>query len=92
MAAIFVAIRKRQKPSQYSQHTSSGDQDDAKSDSSENNAGAAIDAESEDYNSLLGLMPGPSTALLHGSLHKVDFRGEWALRQGLTIDLLIVMN
>ena len=83
MAAIVVAVRKRQKLRFVIPKQSNGDQDDAKSDSSEVNAGAAIDEEFEDSNSLLGVMPTPSTALMHGTLHKVDFRGDWSLRQGI---------
>ncbi len=79
MAAVIVALRKRLK-SRF--RTPGGDQDDAKSDSSEVNAGAAIDSEFEDSNSLLGVMPTPAAAFIHGLLHKIDVRGEWSLRQG----------
>ncbi len=46
------------------------------------NAGAVIDTEFEDSNSLFGVMPAPSAAVLYGSLQKIDYRGEWSLRQG----------
>ncbi len=82
MSAAVVALHKRLKSRFNTTKYTGGDQDDAGSESSETNAGAVIDEEFEDSNSLLGVMPTPSAAVIHGLLHKIDYRGEWSLRQG----------
>jgi hypothetical protein len=82
MSAVVVALRRRLKSRVIIPKHKEGDQDDARSESSEITAGAAIDKEFEDSNSLLGVMPTPSTAVVHGLLQKIDYRGEWSVRQG----------
>jgi hypothetical protein len=82
MSAVVVALNKRIKPRAGAPRNAGGDQDDAGSDSSEINAGALVDEEFEDSNSLLGVMPTPETALIQGLLQKIDYRGHWSQRQG----------
>jgi hypothetical protein len=82
MSAAIIALHKRLKSRFVIPLNNGGDQDDARSENSESNAGAAIDKEFEDSNSLLGVMPLPSSAVIHGLLQKIDYRGEWSLRQG----------
>jgi hypothetical protein len=84
MAAI-VALHKRLKSRFMTSTLPGADKDDVRSESSDTNAGAVIDEEFEDSNALLGVMPTPSNTVIHGLLHKIDYRGEWSLRQGLYI-------
>jgi hypothetical protein len=60
MSAAIIALHKRLKSRFVIPLNNGGDQDDARSENSESNAGVAIDKEFEDSNSLLGMMPLPS--------------------------------
>ncbi len=88
MSAAIIALHRRLKSRFLASAHTGGDQSDARLNDSEINAGAVIDEEFEDSDSLLGVMPSPSTAVIHGSLHKIDYRGEWSLRQGQYYDLV----
>jgi hypothetical protein len=87
MAAI-VALHRRLKSRFVAPKLQGGKGFSTRLENSDNNAGAAIDEEFEDSNSLLGVMPTPSDAIIHGLLQKIDFRGEWSLRQGTRIAVI----